>query len=581
MKKSGFRAILLFILIFTLFIGVLPARAVAEDEGRHTLTVYFVSERIDPKTGQNRVLMKEERRTYYEGNYFLVYSEHIDGYTCKEEYINGYMENHDITYTFMYTPDLLDLTIYRYHEGESEPFNVYTVNVETDEEYRVVFPYEEGYYANHYFAEGTMHAGGAQDTVTYYPGEDHAVYELRLEYLFEDNSPASYATSVYYHMGEEYSITSPVIEDAVCDRPLVSGVLDYGGKKEKVYYTRNKHQLTINYRYSDGTSAAETVTETLVKGAGYSIASPEIGGYTPDVQTVSGTMGTSDVTVNVTYGKTVIIDATADPSAGGTVSGAGSYPEGARVTVTAAPEAGYRFVYWTENGTPVSDDSSYSFDASKNRTLIARFEKQKYTVQFMNWDGTELQSDTYEYGQVPSYSGVTPSKEETDEFYYVFGGWSQDIAEVKGDQTYTAVMIRYDKYSLAEGGSSRYVLRSGDPLEFVFKRVTGDDSTSIDHFTGAWMDDDTEPLRKDVDYTVRAGSVVIDLMPSYLNSLPAGEHTLKVSFDGYFDIEVPFKVVMPPDPDTGVDSNMRLYAAILALAVIAAVVLIIVRKKKK
>ena len=57
MEKDTFRAILSFVLAFTLIIGILPARAAAEDKGSRTLMIRFLSERIDPQTGLSRVLL--------------------------------------------------------------------------------------------------------------------------------------------------------------------------------------------------------------------------------------------------------------------------------------------------------------------------------------------------------------------------------------------------------------------------------------------------------------------------------------------------------------------------------------------
>lgn len=64
----------------------------------------------------------------------------------------------------------------------------------------------------------------------------------------------------------------------------------------------------------------------------------------------------------------------ANPSGGGSVSGAGSYSLGANVTVTAAPSAGFNFVNWTENNVVVSTSNTYSFTITGNKTLVANFE---------------------------------------------------------------------------------------------------------------------------------------------------------------------------------------------------------------
>ena len=57
----------------------------------------------------------------------------------------------------------------------------------------------------------------------------------------------------------------------------------------------------------------------------------------------------------------------------GNTSGGGVYADASLVTVTATPESGYVFVNWTENGTPVSDSSSYSFVIGANHNLVANF----------------------------------------------------------------------------------------------------------------------------------------------------------------------------------------------------------------
>ncbi len=81
------------------------------------------------------------------------------------------------------------------------------------------------------------------------------------------------------------------------------------------------------------------------------------------------------------------ISASASPSAGGTVSGAGPYNCGATATLTATAKSGYQFVNWTENGTQVSTSSTYSFTVSGNRTLVANF-KQNSHLGTANGSGT-------------------------------------------------------------------------------------------------------------------------------------------------------------------------------------------------
>ena len=67
------------------------------------------------------------------------------------------------------------------------------------------------------------------------------------------------------------------------------------------------------------------------------------------------------------------IDAAPSPTEGGTVTGTGTFNEGASCTLTAMPNEGYTFVNWTENGEVVSTNATYSFTVNADRTLVANF----------------------------------------------------------------------------------------------------------------------------------------------------------------------------------------------------------------
>ena len=70
----------------------------------------------------------------------------------------------------------------------------------------------------------------------------------------------------------------------------------------KLYYTRDSHNVTVTYKYANNEHPAVTVGPDSYKyEAEYSYTTPEVAGYTADKATVSGTMGTTDVTEEVTY----------------------------------------------------------------------------------------------------------------------------------------------------------------------------------------------------------------------------------------------------------------------------------------
>ncbi len=77
-----------------------------------------------------------------------------------------------------------------------------------------------------------------------------------------------------------------------------------------------------------------------------------------------------------------LIEVSANPIEGGTVTGGGSFAQGASHTVTATANTGYTFTNWTENGTVVSTEPSYTFTVDKARSLVANFVVSKYAVTF-------------------------------------------------------------------------------------------------------------------------------------------------------------------------------------------------------
>ena len=70
-----------------------------------------------------------------------------------------------------------------------------------------------------------------------------------------------------------------------------------------------------------------------------------------------------------------VVTTVANPEEAGAVTGAGIYTENETVTLTAIANEGYKFLNWTENGDVVSEETEYSFVVTKDRTLVANFEK--------------------------------------------------------------------------------------------------------------------------------------------------------------------------------------------------------------
>ena len=65
--------------------------------------------------------------------------------------------------------------------------------------------------------------------------------------------------------------------------------------------TETAYLLTVKYVYSDGSTAAESYTRICLSGYEYSVTTPSLKWSTPDVASVEGEIGTSPVTVTVTF----------------------------------------------------------------------------------------------------------------------------------------------------------------------------------------------------------------------------------------------------------------------------------------
>ena len=74
------------------------------------------------------------------------------------------------------------------------------------------------------------------------------------------------------------------------------------------------------------------------------------------------------------------ITATANPTAGGTVEGAGTYNHFSTCTLTATPNTGYHFLNWTHVGEVVSNSPTYTFEVTGVADYVANFELNTYAI---------------------------------------------------------------------------------------------------------------------------------------------------------------------------------------------------------
>ena len=116
------------------------------------------------------------------------------------------------------------------------------------------------------------------------------------------------------------------------------------------------------------------------------------------------------------------INATAVPSNGGTVSGAGVYNYGTTCTLTATPNIGFHFVNWTKDGVVVSTSTTYSFTVTEAASFVAHFDHDDCVITASaepTNGGTVTGAGTYHYNAICTLSATANTG-------YHFAYWTKD-----------------------------------------------------------------------------------------------------------------------------------------------------------
>jgi len=118
-------------------------------------------------------------------------------------------------------------------------------------------------------------------------------------------------------------------------------------------------------------------------------------------------------------------------NAGGTVAGGGQVNHNSNVTIQAIPNSGWQFIGWYENNARVSTDVTWTFIATGNRTLEARFSQVQWTITVSSTAGGSAAGG----GVVNHGAQVTLVAAPFDGFIFV--GWYEGDVQVSLSATMT------------------------------------------------------------------------------------------------------------------------------------------------
>jgi uncharacterized repeat protein (TIGR02543 family) len=146
------------------------------------------------------------------------------------------------------------------------------------------------------------------------------------------------------------------------------------------------------------------------------------------------------------------IQASANPVAGGSVSGAGSYASGAQCTLVASAALGYTFDGWYLNGSKVSSNASYSFTVTGNASYEARFTADQPQGGLSNVaiDGQSWNTNRGDISGSHTYTGSGDDSLEGDAVFLVPASTKPTVGSVVGEPMTQPAVIEDGGFSFSK-----------------------------------------------------------------------------------------------------------------------------------
>lgn len=214
----------------------------------------------------------------------------------------------------------------------------------------------------------------------------------------------------------------------------------------------------------------------------------------------------------------------------------GEVPSHAAPSKASTAAESYEFAGW--NPVPVAATGNATYTATYTPT------PRSYTIRFLDGDGNEVQSSSWEYGQTPVYSGATPTKADGAHATYTWdGGWDPAIAQVTGDQTYAATFTENPEQFTVRffNGSDLYssvAVNYGETVNAPAVDPTKEPDADVARYVfNGWDADLTQPITENKDIQAKwieyAVEEVVDNFSAYDDDHPLDDNGWQaVKLDG-------------------------------------------------
>ena len=361
-------------------------------------------------------------------------------------------------------------------------------------------------------------------------------------------------------------------DDAACNGTPITAI-PANSTGDKTFYAKwTAIKYDVSYQNLNGASNSNPATYTIADTP-LTLADLTGGptGYTfdgwYDDDTFSGTSITA-IPAGSTGNKTFYakwtavkydVSVNASPQNGGSVTGGGTYSHEDSVTVKASANSAYTFKYWTENGSVVSKNASYTFKITSTRNLIAVFESagtpnppvvNQYSITVKATQGGKVTGG----GKYVKNNSVTLTA--VADKGYIFEHWaytSDPQTPVSSNATYTftaakdvslIAVFAPEKLYYSEGMNGTWT--QGDSSGLTF-RTNG----TYELFTHITVDGS---VVSDKDSEIKSGSTIILLKAAFLKTLSAGTHTLEAFYANGTSTKTQFEIAAaggttPTNPD--------------------------------